>query len=281
MKSILCPVDFSKNSEAAVFYSSALADAADAHLLLLHCYELPPLFEETPVQAIRETEKQLMQMSGEKLARLQKRLMKRYPRLRMETDIRQAVAATTIPAVAAERGVDLIVIGATGDSKWKRIMMGSTAAKVVRDAPCAVLTIPADAKYSGIHRIAYATDLHEDNLRAASAILPFARANEAELSMVFVDDRHLLHDDERVEAMTRKIKTRLKYPGLSGYIAKDTDIGKGLERFVKKFPTDLLVLFTHDRHFPETLFSHSVTRLVSHRVRVPLLSFKQDDRPAL
>ena len=157
--------------------------------------------------------------------------------------------------------------------------MGSTTARVIRDAQCAVLTIPKGVKFNGIKRMVYATDLHDDNIRAASMVIPFASVFDAELAFVFVDDKHLLHDDISVERMTKKIKSRVKYKKLSGYIAKNTNISKGLDYFLKKNPSDMLVLFTHERHFIDSLFNQSITRLVAHQSNLPLLSVKYTDRP--
>jgi nucleotide-binding universal stress UspA family protein len=279
MRSILCPVDFSSDSTAAALYGAALAADMQARLNLVYCYERIPLFEDTPMSAVREAELQFRSMSEARLKRLLNRLKRENPGLMAETSIAEGPAGTRIPEIASESGADLVIIGSTGSGKMKRVMMGSTAARVIRDAPCAVLTVPKEAVYKGLRRIVYATDLHDDNLRAAATVLPFARHHDAELAFVFVDDRHLLHEDEKVTAIARRIRNRIRYPKLSGYIAKDTDVVKGLGSFLKKYPAGMLVMFTHQRHFPETLLHQSVTRLVSHRLRVPLLSLNHSDRP--
>ncbi|MFM2207838.1 MAG: hypothetical protein RL213_1813 [Bacteroidota bacterium] len=281
MKSILCPVDFSSDSTAAALYGAALAASLHARLHLVHCYDIIPLFEDTPMKAVREAELQLMSLAEARLTRLLRRLKKENPGLLAEKILAEGPAGVRIPEIASDKGMDLVVMGSVGSGRMKRVMMGSTAARVIRDAPCAVLTVPKEAVYKGLRRMAYATDLHDDNLRAATTILPFARHHDAELAFVFVDDRHLLHDDEKVTALTRRIRSRIRYPKLSGFIAKDTEVVRGLGNFLKKYPADMLVMFSHQRHFPETLLHQSVTRLVSHRLRVPLLSLNHSDRPVL
>src|SRR5436190_2147689 len=87
----------------------------------------------------------------------------------------------------------------------------------------------ARAKLEGIQRIVFATDLHEDNINAALSLITFARHFNAEISFVFVDDKHLLHTDESVDVMTKKIRRRVRYEKLSGYIAKNTSITKGID----------------------------------------------------
>ena len=54
-----------------------------------------------------------------------------------------APAAIGVVNEAVERGADLIVMGTRGLSGLKRFALGSVAEKVVRTAPCPVLTVPA------------------------------------------------------------------------------------------------------------------------------------------
>ncbi len=51
--------------------------------------------------------------------------------------------APEILRIAAEEHVDLIVIASHGLTGWRRLVFGSVAEKVVRQAPCPVLTIAA------------------------------------------------------------------------------------------------------------------------------------------
>lgn len=51
------------------------------------------------------------------------------------------VPANNILRKAEEAKIDLIVLGSTGVTGFKRVLMGSTAAKVVANAPCSVTVI--------------------------------------------------------------------------------------------------------------------------------------------
>ncbi len=50
--------------------------------------------------------------------------------------------AEAILGAAAAKGVDLLVIGTSGHSAWHRMFVGSTATRVLADAPCPVLVVP-------------------------------------------------------------------------------------------------------------------------------------------
>jgi nucleotide-binding universal stress UspA family protein len=55
--------------------------------------------------------------------------------------VRSGVADAEIVTCARDEQVDLIVIGTHGFSGFKHLLLGSTAERVVRDAPCPVLTV--------------------------------------------------------------------------------------------------------------------------------------------
>ena len=50
--------------------------------------------------------------------------------------------AAQIVSLAKKEKVDLVVMGTHGRSGWQRFVLGSVADRVLRDAPCPVLTIP-------------------------------------------------------------------------------------------------------------------------------------------
>ncbi len=279
MNQILCPTDFSPAAGHAVAYAAALSEQINARLVLLHAYESPVVFSSAPLTSIRDAKQQIKLAAQKKLDKLVQQLEKIHPRLATETKLLAGLGSERILDAARDIHADMIVMGATGTSKLSRLLIGSTTAAVIRDADCPVLCIPKEAKFNGINRIAFATDLQEDNLASAMTVTPFAAKFGAELSFIYVDDKHLLHSDEAIEEMTRRIRRRVKYPKLSGFIAKNPSITKGLETFLKKQPADLLVMFTHPRRLGETLFNQSVTRMMSHQAKIPLLAIRRMDQP--
>jgi nucleotide-binding universal stress UspA family protein len=58
-----------------------------------------------------------------------------------DADIATGPPAETIVRIAHERGVDLIVMGTHGRTGLSHVLLGSVAEKVVRLAPCPVLTV--------------------------------------------------------------------------------------------------------------------------------------------
>jgi nucleotide-binding universal stress UspA family protein len=66
--------------------------------------------------------------------------------LRLETKMVEGHPAETICRVAKEEGCDLIVMGTHGRSGLGRLLLGSVAEQVLREAACPVLTVKMPAE---------------------------------------------------------------------------------------------------------------------------------------
>ncbi|MCX6290562.1 MAG: universal stress protein [Bacteroidetes bacterium] len=281
MKTIICPTDFSVNATGAAKYAAGLALTLEAELILIHGYESPVMYTEQPLAAIQLADEEVRHSAEKKMSTLKSRLQKEFRNLGIRSLLLEGASYDQLIAVADQHGADLIVMGTTGTTKLERLLMGSTTARVIRKANCPVICVPKDARFEGIKKIIFSTDLHEDNISSATALASFAKNFDAEIVFLYVDDKHLIHSDEEILRMTSKIRTRIKYPKISGYISKDPHITKGITYFLKKHPADLLVMFTHRKHFPESLLHPSVTKMMSHQTKIPLLSMKFTDQQIL
>jgi nucleotide-binding universal stress UspA family protein len=143
LDSILVATDFSEGAEEAVSYAADLAAHFEAEIVLLHAYnvEIPmasPMMSGgyvLPDGFFEEIAKQARLQTEEKAKALQAKGLRVTPVALDEP------AALAITGEAERRKVDLIVMGTRGLTGLKHIALGSIADKVVRTAPCPVLTI--------------------------------------------------------------------------------------------------------------------------------------------
>ena len=137
---ILAATDFSAASEQAVSYAASLALEFGATLHLLHVVPDPIL-----AAAWSEAYAYDLDKLGERLRRdAERHLAEQAARIEGIVVTHDAVIgrpAGMIAALAGERGVDLIVMGTHGRSGVSHLFMGSVAERVVRSAPCPVLTV--------------------------------------------------------------------------------------------------------------------------------------------
>jgi universal stress protein A len=134
IRHILAPTDFSQLSKQAVTYAFELAQNVDAKLSLLHVIEVPvyaievslPL-EDLEQDARRELSRLLPEAESAHVA---------VTRL-----VEMGVPSQKILETAAAEQVDMIVMATHGRTGLSHLVMGSVAERVVRTAPCPVLTI--------------------------------------------------------------------------------------------------------------------------------------------
>jgi nucleotide-binding universal stress UspA family protein len=139
---ILVPTDFSPTADAALDYAFGLAEKFDASLQLLHVLDDPFVFEGMSAEAyIAEAPVLRTAMLDDARERLRHRAAPRPGGVPVETEVLFGHGARTIAEYAAERGVDLIVMGTHGRTGFAHLMVGSVAERLVRTAPCPVLTV--------------------------------------------------------------------------------------------------------------------------------------------
>lgn len=139
LKNILVPTDFSETSDAAVKYARALAGAFGASLHVLHVVENPFVYGWTAGDYNFSFLESIERDARERLAKVlsAKEREKFHPRLIVQT----GNPYLEIVRYAANQTIDLIVIGTHGRGPIIHMLMGSVAEKVVRKAPCPVLTV--------------------------------------------------------------------------------------------------------------------------------------------
>lgn len=149
LKHILVATDFSETSEAAVKYGVALAVAFKAKLHLFHVEARHDL--EIMVERELVVEKCLSETTAAKFPQNAARELfgkiltgQEERELRAEYVLRaggRGGPSVEIVRYAKERNIDLIVMGTHGRGAVAHMLMGSVADKVVRSAPCPVLTV--------------------------------------------------------------------------------------------------------------------------------------------
>jgi nucleotide-binding universal stress UspA family protein len=137
---ILVPTDFSTASDAVLPQAEALAKQKSASLLILHVEE-PPL-----AYGSGELYYGLPEPNSERILKMLEDVRPADPTVAFTHRLTMGDPAGEIVRIAAEEGVEMIVLGTHGRSGLTRMLMGSVAETVVRRAPCPVLVYRAAAE---------------------------------------------------------------------------------------------------------------------------------------
>lgn len=145
---ILVPTDFSHNADRAMHMAVELAKGYGASILLVHVYDVAPyaipeglpLYETYQITQLRDVfDKQLSEA---------KQRAEQAGATQVETELLQGSAYREIVRRAEEGRFGLIVMGTHGRTGLAHMLLGSVAEKVLRHAPCPVLTVPAQSSES-------------------------------------------------------------------------------------------------------------------------------------
>ncbi len=139
-KRIVVGTDFSETATAALDYAIAIARPFGAEIVVVHAYEFPfYAFADTPMPG--DILDRIATASKEALDGLVK--VRSKSGIAMRGVLREGPAPREIAGVAETEKADLIVVGTHGRRGLSRIFLGSVAERVVRTAPCPVLTVGA------------------------------------------------------------------------------------------------------------------------------------------
>ncbi|MCZ7601308.1 MAG: universal stress protein [Ignavibacteriales bacterium] len=140
-KKILVPIDFSDYSKRALRYAIDFAKQFNSELILVSVIEpmiYPADFSMGQV-AIPATDQNLTERVETELETLEKNEI--GSELKSKRIIKTGKPFYEIIETAREEDVDLIIIATHGHTGVEHLLFGSTAEKVVRKAPCPVLTL--------------------------------------------------------------------------------------------------------------------------------------------
>jgi len=146
IKKVLVPIDFSDYSKNSLRYAVNFAKQFNAEIYLIYVLEpviYPPDFSMGQI-AIPSINAEWDERAREELENLAKTEIPEG--VNVKTILKNGKPFLEIIDTASEENIDLIIIATHGHSGVEHILFGSTAEKVVRKAPCPVLTLREPVK---------------------------------------------------------------------------------------------------------------------------------------
>jgi nucleotide-binding universal stress UspA family protein len=190
---ILVAADFSEGSKAALAQAGFFAQRLGAQLHVVHVCDAPqfvPPDERTTEGAATSFATALEKHATRELHRFVTDA--KASGIPIEHAFMESgVASSTIVAVAKRQKYDLIIVGTHGRTGVAHTLLGSVAERVVRSAPCPVVTVREQTPKGtpNIRRILAPVDYSEVSRLALNYATEFARSFRAELDVVHVWDR--------------------------------------------------------------------------------------------
>jgi len=183
--------------------------------------------------------------------------------------------------------IDLVVLGTRGRTGFGKVLLGSVAEKILRQAPCPVLTVgphvnPWSEEYSKMREILYATDLATDTPAAAPYAISLAQENQAHLVLLHViEDRkagELVDSPEVMDCKERRLQQMVtEQAGLwcePTYIVEQGPAAEKILDVSKRRHTDLIVLGARPAKGFATHLSLGTVQKVVSQATCPVLTVR-------
>jgi nucleotide-binding universal stress UspA family protein len=287
-KTILAATDFSETADKAARLARDLGRRFDAAIQMLH---VVVIFDDAHIDdEHRRHLDALMENAGE----TRRAAMENDAEARTGVDItshlvRGITPGETIVESASNLGSDLIVMGTHGRRGLSHMLLGSVAERVVRTATVPVLTVRSDATVNpdGIRRILVPHDFSEASATAIGHAVEWARAIEAEITLLHVVEPVVYPEFYSVDVLPDDLMGRLtarSEKALETAAADLTEsvptrtavaVGRAAETitaFADPDDFDLVVMATRGLSGIEHALLGSVAESVLRRCRVPMLT---------
>lgn len=293
---VLCPVDFTPVSSVALDHAAALARWYEAELHVLHVFQPPVALVRTFPQFAGDVLE-----SGarhELLGRLEQLAAPvRTGGRTVRTSLREGHVATEINALAHELSADLLVMGTHGRSGVPRLVLGSVTEKLLRIAPCPVLTVPPAAGEPAadgprFHRILCPVDFSEESMLGLQYALSLAQEAGGRVTLLhvlewFVDDEPGAHEHYRIPEYRRQLEEDARQRLAAAVPASARDwceatemvfAGKPYRQIVRQAAdrqADVIVIGVRGRGAADVMLFGSTTNAVVREAGCPVLTVRE------
>lgn len=273
LKTILCPVDFTKCSENALRYTLHLADEYEAEIHLLHVLmpateavlEVPGSIPVVNRKLEEDTREALTHMVDRVLTQVGEQL-KHIPVINSHVEI--GTPGFLINDAATDYKVDLIVMG-TRREEERPWYMGSVARDTLHHPAKPLLIVPQETPYAKIERVAFASDLRRADIAHLLEIDRILRPFRPDIRCVHVDTGRT--SDLPFEKLASLCEEQLPGINVTFHELVEEDTTEALEAFNLVYHVDLQVMTRPHRSFFGDLFHRSQVKRTAKYTHVPLL----------
>ena len=281
MKKILVPIDFSEISINALDAAASLARKFDCEIKLLNVIEEPGAASysstgETVYQSMGGEGDLFMRMLIKKTVGDMLSLVEepKYKGVRISREVKVGNAFHTIEDMINETQSDLVVMGTSGASGMKELLVGSLTEKVVRYAKCPVLAIHQDIGEIDFKKIVIASQAEKADDKCLLLVRDFQKAFDAEVNVVKVITPNSFLRERTAKKQVESYIERCGIPNGKVHVYNEITEEEGIIYFADDVDADLIIMGTHGRTGLAQLFGGSLAEDIVNHAKRPVLTFK-------
>ena len=285
---ILVPIDFSELSLKSLDAANNIAEIFEGNVTAMHAY-VPVTELEGPYTIglgpnLNEEYEEIQESLQEKIDSIAESHID-------NSRLKKGLVTIGSPAAAimeTAKEFDMVCMSTHGRTGFTRLLLGSVAEKVLRQAHIPVLVVENDSVIKPLERILVTTDLSENSEAAFPYATQLAESTGAKVDLIHVISTEHMSDDETVETILSIRKERLKviakefFHSLEdGQVATDIIVSdkaphEAILEQSKKHLYNMVVMASIGHTGLDYLMMGSTTANVVRNVRAPVLTIKPD-----
>ncbi len=278
MKTILCAIDCSTNSIAALKYAEALRLKTNSKLYVFNIYNYTTLSS-----AINEpyllSKKELKK---EKIFNLKyfciKHLGNNFDSKNIEIEVEEHTSIVYgINLKAQALKASLLITGMKGKSKFRSFFMGSTTKELISIAHCPVLAIPENYIFKQLKTIVYATDFEQEDIYALTKLSEIAAVFNAQIKIVHISPLNETDGAMQMEWFKEMLLQRVTYKNLDFNIYSSNDVIYFLRLYLNEVQADMVAMLERNsmKSFFNRIFHNDLVKKMESIGEFPLISFNE------
>jgi nucleotide-binding universal stress UspA family protein len=270
MKRIIIPTDFSKNARLALDFAISNFNDPETVFWLTHVYRMP---YSGAVVSI-DLDNLLKEDREEDMRKELAATRERFPNVQIKGHTIQGTFIDVITKIVENESIEMIVMGTTGATGAKGVLLGSNAANVVRHSTVPVLLYPNDCGVKSMKKVVLASDLkHVQGYETFKAVRQIVKDTGSKLDILHLDSSG---DDEIAMQRESLLLDTIFVDLPHGFHSKDLTVAEeDILDYAHEAEADLIVVVARTYGFFERIVHRSTSRKLSMLTDVPLLILRE------
>ena len=273
----LVPTDFSDYARDALIYAIEMGRVFGGSITLVNVFPpasiSPYVYDELIKSVTGEIKTRTINKLKNEWSKESKRIQKSDKQITTDFKALEGGIVDNIVTTAQKSRADLIVMGTKGGGNITRFLFGTTATKVIDNAPCPVLAIPELAKYKKIRRILFASSCNKHEVESIIDAIELARAYGARIDIIYVSDDSKEKTQSDLERMIKLVGSKTDYKKIHFEAIYGDDVVEAIDVYTQLKNVSLLALASRKRSLFKRLFDRSLAEEMSFHSKIPLLVY--------
>jgi len=281
MKKILVLTDFSKHAANAAELGALLCARLNTNLLLFNTYVTTsatpfvgtPWMAEDLIWGEDDSKDNLNKLAAQlKLFIKQDRPGETAPVIYCDNG--EGKLGNIVPYIIHKEKVELIVMGARAEDPDDDNLFGSDLNSVIQKTNRPVLVIPSKVDPNKLHKVIFATDFDEADIKAIHYLDKLGKLLNFQLEIVHIiqPGKDTMVKGQKEMALEEKV-ARLNYPQITYHEVEGGHFADNIMRIYKEAGAGLLAMVHHQHSFIMRMLHQSATKSILDNQEVPLMIF--------